>query len=70
MDFKGLQAPKIRKPTMVFTNKNDCYLSYLKHILIRINTSTLKFNKHLLELTAGLGMKKKMSVYIARHTFG
>lgn len=41
-----------------------------KSIRIKINTADKKFNKHLKKLCLELGIDKKISMHIARHTFG
>ncbi len=62
--------PKSENQSLVFPELNGCDLSDLKRIRMRINTSTRKFNKHLLKLASELNIKKKLSMHIARHTFG
>lgn len=68
--LKAYKRPKSENQQLVFPELNDCDLSDLKRIRTRINTSTRKFNKHLLKLANELGIKKKLSMHIARHTFG
>jgi integrase len=68
--LKAYNSQKSENRSLVFPELNDCDLSDLRRARIRINTSNRKFNKHLLKLAADLGIKKKLSMHIARHTFG
>lgn len=54
----------------IFPELKDCTLDDLKYMNIRINTSVRKLNRRLTSLFKEIGIKKKVSTHIARHTFG
>lgn len=68
--IKAYSNPKAPKSGFVFPELQNCNTEDLKQLRTRINTSVRKFNKHLLNLSKELGIDKKLSMHIARHTFG
>ena len=54
----------------MFPELKGCNPEDLKNIRVRINSSCKKFNKHLGNLIKELKIHKKISIHIARHTFG
>lgn len=68
--IKAYKSPKTSKGGFIFPELQNCNTEDLKQLRTRINTSVRKFNKHLLNLSKEIGIEKKLSMHIARHTFG
>lgn len=68
--IKVYKSPKTPKGGFVLPELQKCNTEDLKYLGTRINTAVKKFNKHLLTLSKELGISKKLSMRIARHTFG
>lgn len=68
--LKSYQNEKIDEDDFVFPEMKKADFTDPKDIYRKIKTATSKFNKHLKSLTKKAGINKKVTMHIARHSFG
>jgi len=68
--LKQYEDIKTEPTDFIFPELKGCKVEHKKYINTRINTSVRKLNRRLTALCKEIGIKKNISMHIARHTFG
>lgn len=68
--LKKYSSSQKSKQHFVFPELEQANLKDPKDITRKVQTATRKFNKHLKAIATQVGIDKKVSMHIARHTFG
>lgn len=68
--LKSYEKHKNSEDDFVFPEMRKADLNNAKDVYNKIKVATSKFNKHLKSLTKKVGINKKVTMHIARHSFG
>lgn len=68
--LKSYEKEKSHPDDFVFPEMKKADLTNAKDVYNKIKVATSKFNKHLKNLTKKAGINKKVTMHIARHSFG
>ncbi len=68
--LKTYEKDKLNKKDFIFPELKKANIKSLKDIVAKTKTATKKFNKYLLKIAKKAEIDKKLTMHIARHTFG